>query len=195
MKKEHTDDQNRQNNASDEHSEAHGHEENIQQEAEEIVESDEDQTELEEEATEVDELAEAKDKYLRLYSEFDNYRRRTSKEKLDLIQTAGEKVILDMLPVLDDFGRAADSKEGQSSEAIIEGMELISQKFQKIMVDQGLTQMDTKPGTPFDPELHEAVTQIPAPSKKFIGNIVDTIEQGYLLGDKVIRYAKVVIGA
>lgn len=148
-----------------------------------------------EEATEVDELAEAKDKYLRLYSEFDNFRRRTAKEKLELIQTASEKVILDMIPVLDDFGRAQGSLDSKDEAAIVEGVKLISAKFQKVMNDQGLKLMDTKPGTAFDPELHEAVTQIPAPNKKLIGKIVDTIEHGYFLGEKVIRYAKVVIGA
>ena len=195
MKNEHTDEQNRQNNASEGHSDADINEENIEQEAEDSIEADEDQTELEEESEEVDELAVAKDKYLRLYSEFDNFRRRTAKEKLDLVETAGEKIISEMLSVLDDFGRAAESRDSQSVEAVIEGMDLISHKFQKILTDQGLTAMDTKPGTPFDPELHEAVTQIPAPSKKLVGKIVDTIEQGYFLGDKVIRYAKVVIGA
>ena len=143
----------------------------------------------------IDELAEAKDKYLRLYSEFDNFRRRTAKEKLELIQTAGEKVILEMLPVLDDFGRAKGSLESKDEEAYIDGIKLISTKFENIMNSQGLKIMETKPGTEFDPELHEAVTQIPAPKKNLTGKIVDTIEHGYFLGEKVIRYAKVVIGA
>lgn len=157
--------------------------------------TDQESEEEESEQVEIDELADAKDKYLRLYSEFDNFRRRTAKEKLELIQTAGEKIILEMIPVLDDFGRAEGSLESKDEEAVIEGVKLISAKFEKILSDQGLKIMDTKVGTAFDPELHEAVTQIPAPNKKLVGKIVDTIEHGYFLGEKVIRYAKVVIGA
>lgn len=141
------------------------------------------------------ELADAKDKYLRLYSEFDNFRRRTSKEKLDLLQTAGEKVMVALLPVIDDFSRAEGSLETADPEAIAEGVKLISDKFAKILKSEGLKLMETKPGTAFDTELHDAVTQIPAPSKKLKGKIVDTIENGYYLGDKVIRHARVVIGA
>ena len=141
------------------------------------------------------EVAESKDKYLRLYSEFDNYRRRTSKEKLELMQTAGERIIISLLSVLDDFNRAEQSLESSDAKAIEEGIKLISDKFSKILDTEGLKLMETKPGTKFDTELHEAVTQIPAPSKKLKGKIVDTIERGYFLGDKVIRHAKVVIGA
>lgn len=141
------------------------------------------------------ELAESKDKYLRLYSEFDNYRRRTSKEKLALMQTAGERIVVSLLPVLDDFNRAEQSLASQDAAAIAEGIKLIADKFVKTLDAEGLILMDTKQGTKFDPELHEAVTQIPAPSKKLKGKIVDTIERGYFLGEKVIRHAKVVIGA
>ena len=141
------------------------------------------------------ELAESKDKYLRLYSEFDNYRRRTAKEKLDLLQTAGERVMLSLLPVIDDFNRAEQSFATGDAVAITEGVKLISDKFIKTLKDEGLKKMETKPGTDFDTELHEAVTQIPAPSKKLKGKIVDTIENGYYLGEKVIRHAKVVLGA
>ena len=141
------------------------------------------------------EVAESKDKYLRLYSEFDNYRRRTSKEKLDLIQTAGERIVVSFLPVLDDFNRAEQSLASGDTEAIVEGIKLIADKFGKTLDAEGLKLMETKQGSKFDPELHEAVTQIPAPSKKLKGKIVDTIERGYFLGEKVIRHAKVVIGA
>ena len=141
------------------------------------------------------EVAESKDKYLRLYSEFDNYRRRTSKEKLDLIQTAGERIVVSLLPVLDDFNRAEQSLASGDAEVIVEGIKLIADKFGKTLDAEGLKLMETKQGTKFDPELHEAVTQIPAPSKKLKGKIVDTIERGYFLGEKVIRHAKVVIGA
>ena len=141
------------------------------------------------------EVAESKDKYLRLYSEFDNYRRRTSKEKLDLMQTAGERIVVSLLPVLDDFNRAEQSLSSNDAEAIAEGMKLIADKFAKTLDAEGLKLMETKAGTDFDPELHEAVTQIPAPTKKLKGKIVETIENGYFLGEKVIRHAKVIIGA
>ena len=161
--------------------------EELEQEEEEFEESPLDKMEAE--------LAEAKDKYLRLFSEFDNYRRRTAKEKLELLQTAGERIMVSLLPVIDDFNRAEKSLDSNDAEAIAEGVRLISDKFVKILDAEGLKIMDTKEGTDFDTELHEAVTQIPAPSKKLKGKIVDTIESGYYLGEKVIRHAKVVIGA
>lgn len=141
------------------------------------------------------ELTESKDKYLRLYSEFDNYRRRTAKEKLDLMQTAGERIMVSLLPVIDDFDRAQQTFETSEPKAIIEGVKLISDKLVKILAGEGLKKMDTPEGSDFDAELHDAITQIPAPSKKLKGKIVDTIEPGYYLGEKVIRHAKVVIGA
>ena len=153
------------------------------------------ESELSPEQKLIAEVAESKDKYLRLYSEFDNYRRRTSKEKLELMQIAGERIIFSLLSVLDDFNRAEQSLESSDANAIAEGIKLISDKFSKILDTEGLKLMETKPGTKFDTELHEAVTQIPSPSKKLKGKIVDTIERGYFLGDKVIRHAKVVIGA
>ena len=140
-------------------------------------------------------LAESKDKYLRLYSEFDNFRRRTAREKLDLMQTAGERIVVALLPVIDDFNRAEDSLASNDAKAISEGVKLIADKFAKTLETEGLKLMETKEGTKFDPDFHEAVTQIPAPSKKLKGKIVDTIERGYFLGEKVIRHAKVVIGA
>lgn len=139
------------------------------------------------------ELEESKDKYLRLYSEFDNFRRRTAKEKLDLMQTAGEKIISELLPVLDDFERAGQSADS-NDESVQEGLKLISQKISNILQGQGLKVMETPEGTEFDPELHEAITQIPA-DKKLKGKIVDTIEKGYFLGEKVVRFAKVVTGS
>ena len=162
-----------------------------QQEGEETVEDQK----LSPEKKLLAEVAESKDKYLRLYSEFDNYRRRTSKEKLELMQTAGERIVVSLLSVLDDFNRAEQSLAGNDATAIAEGVKLIADKFVKTLDAEGLKLMDTKQGTKFDPELHEAVTQIPAPSKKLKGKIVDTIERGYFLGEKVIRHAKVVIGA
>lgn len=157
----------------------------------------EEQNVVEEEVDEVaklsSELEESKDKYLRLYSEFDNFRRRTAKEKLDLMQTAGEKIISELLPVLDDFERAEQSVDS-SDETVQEGLKLISQKLVNILQSQGLKVMETPEGTDFDPELHEAITQIPA-DDKLKGKIVDTIEKGYFLGEKVIRFAKVVTGS
>jgi molecular chaperone GrpE len=170
-----------------------------------ISSSDETATKAEEEVVEeveVDEfekltaeIAESKDKYLRLYSEFDNYRRRTSKEKLELMQTAGERIISELIPVLDDFDRAIKSADSKDEVSVLEGLNLISQKFEKMLLAQGLKPMETPVGTDFDPEIHEAITQIPAPKKKLVGKIVDTIENGYYLGEKVIRFAKVVTGS
>jgi molecular chaperone GrpE len=142
-----------------------------------------------------DELAEAKDKFLRLYSEYDNFRRRTAKEKLELMQTANENLMLTLLPVLDDFLRAESAFSNETKiEAVKEGVTLISQKFINSLQQKGLKEMDTSEGSEFDTDLHEAITQIPAPKKKLKGKIVDTVEKGYYLGDKVIRHARVVIG-
>ena len=169
-------------------------EESAEEEVEEEVEEEEEVDELEKAQADV---AEAKDKYLRLYSEFDNFRRRTAKEKLSLMETANEGVISSLITVLDDFNRAEQSvdKTDKVAKAANEGMILIHQKFNNILKEKGLKVMETKPGTGFDPDLHEAITQIPAPSKKLKGKIVDTIEQGYYLGEKVIRFAKVVTGS
>jgi molecular chaperone GrpE len=140
-------------------------------------------------------VTEAKDKYLRLYSEFENFRRRNAKERLELVKTASADVITELLPVVDDFERATKSfEENEASKEIMEGIQLIHSKFLKVLEGKGLTAMDNKPGIEFDPEIHEAITKIPAPSKKLRGKVVDTVEKGYTLGDKVIRYAKVVIG-
>ncbi len=141
------------------------------------------------------ELAEAKDKYLRLYSEFENYRRRTSKEKLDLIQTGTEGLISSLLPIIDDFERAEKSNNEETDlKSVQEGMTLIANKFNNTLTQKGLKAMDSKQGIDFDPELHEAITQIPAPTKKLKGKVVDVVEKGYFLGEKVVRFAKVVIG-
>jgi molecular chaperone GrpE len=137
---------------------------------------------------------ELKEKYLRLYSEFENYRRRTAKERLELIKTASEDVIQQMIPILDDFERAIKAEEKETGEKTIEGRQLIYNKMVKILASKGLKSMDDLVGKDFDAEMHEAITQIPAPSEELKGKIVDVIERGYLLGDKVVRYAKVVIG-
>lgn len=138
-----------------------------------------------------DELAEFKDKYLRLYSEFDNFRKRTSKEKLDLILNANEQLLVALLPIVDDFERASKASEETQD---VQGYKLIQDKFNKSMEKYGVKIMDVGVGSDFDPDLHEAITQIPAPDEKLKGKVVDVVEKGYLLNDKVIRYAKVVVG-
>lgn len=134
-----------------------------------------------------------KDKYLRLYAEFDNFRKRTTREKVDLISSASSEVMIQLLPLLDDFDRAA-ANATDDVEAMREGMSLIHSKFSQSLVAKGLKPMEVKAGDEFDTDFHEAITNIPAPSPELSGKIVDVVEKGYLLGEKVIRYAKVVIG-
>ncbi|WP_436514984.1 nucleotide exchange factor GrpE [Ekhidna sp. To15] len=142
-----------------------------------------------------EQLGEAKDKYLRIYSEFENFRRRTSKEKLDLISTANKDLMADLIPVLDDFERAmAASESSKDIKALREGMSLIQNKLSKSLENRGLKKMEVKKGDDFDDEKHEAITQIPA-EKKLEGKIVDVVEPGYTLGESVVRFAKVVVGA
>ena len=142
------------------------------------------------------EVAEAKDKYLRLYSEFENFRRRNAKEKIDLIKTASQGLMADLIPTIDDFERAQQANQKQEDiEVIKEGFELIQKKLLKTLEAKGLKLMKTEKGTDFDPELHEAVTQFPVDDDKLKGKIIDTVEKGYFLGEKVVRFAKVVIGA
>ena len=142
------------------------------------------------------ELAEMKDKYIRLMAEFENFRRRTAKERIDLSKTATQDLMGDLLPVLDDMERARQSIESaKSTEAIVEGLELVFHKLKNVTQQKGLKVIDIKAGDDFDSDLHEAVTQIPAPSEDLKGKIVDVIEKGYTLNDKVIRFAKVIIGA
>lgn len=142
------------------------------------------------------ELEESKDKYIRLYSEFDNFRRRTAKERLELVKTANEDLIVNLLSVADDFNRASQAMENQEDiEAVKKGTALIQNKFFKVLEQKGLKPMGDLRGESFDADIHEAITQIPAPEDKLKGKIVDVIENGYYLNDKVIRYAKVVIGA
>jgi molecular chaperone GrpE len=142
------------------------------------------------------EAAELKDKYLRLYSEFDNYRRRTSKEKAELIKTANEDLLTDLLPILDDFQRGRKSIETSSDiEALKEGIDLIYNKLLKTLEAKGLKAMDSPFGKEFDSELQEAITQVQAPEEGLKGKVIDEIEKGYYLNEKVIRFAKVIIGS
>ena len=141
-----------------------------------------------------DELAESKDKYVRLYAEFDNHRRRTAKEKLEMIQSANEQLLKALLPVVDDFERAEKSfKDKNDKEA--EGFFLIQNKFKKVIDQYGVKLMEVGKGSEFNPDLQEAITQIPAPEESLKGKVVDVVEKGYLLGEKVIRFAKVVVGS
>ncbi len=140
------------------------------------------------------EYKELNDKYIRLFSEFDNFRKRTAKEKIELRMTAGGDVIKELLPILDDFDRAAKfNTDSDDIEAIKEGFNLIHNKIDKNLEAKGLKQMDAL-GKTFDVNFHEALTQIPAPSEDMKGKVVDVIEKGYLLNDKVLRFAKVVVG-
>jgi molecular chaperone GrpE len=139
-------------------------------------------------------LDEMNDKYLRLFSEFDNFRKRTQKEKLELFKTASEDVMIALLPVLDDFERALKATEENGvDETFKEGIDLIYNKLKKTLSLKGLEPMDVM-GTEFDTDFHEAITNIPAPTPDMKGKVVDVIENGYLLNDKVIRFAKVVVG-
>lgn len=138
------------------------------------------------------ELGEMKDKYLRIFAEFDNYRKRTIKERQEIIKLAAKDSLGAMLPAVDDFSRAI-RLANDSEEKIPEGVILIYNKLFKALEQQGIKEMETT-GQDFDPELHEALTKIPAPSEELKGKIIDTIEKGYYLNDKIIRYAKVVVG-
>lgn len=139
-------------------------------------------------------LEKEKDKFLRLFAEFENYKRRTSKERLELFKTANQEVMTAMLPVLDDFDRALTEIKKAKDKNLIKGVELIHNKFQETLKNKGLEAMDVKSGDSFDADVHEAITQIPAPSEKLKGKIVDVVERGYKLGDRIIRFPKVVTG-
>jgi molecular chaperone GrpE len=141
------------------------------------------------------EIAELKEKYLRLYADFENFRRRTAREKLDLINTASEGVLVALLPVVDDFDRAMQSLEATTDlTALKEGVSLIHNKLTRTLEGKGLKPMVAK-GEVFNADLHESVTQFPAPTEDMKGRVIDEVERGYLLNDKVIRFAKVIVGA
>ena len=140
-----------------------------------------------------EELEAAKDKYIRLYSEFENFRKRTAKEKLELIQSANEQLIRTLLPVADDFERAENSFPDKSDKDLA-GFFLIHSKFKKILELYGVKPMDATQGSEFNADLHEAISQLPAATPDLKGKIVDVVEKGYVLNEKVIRHAKVVVG-
>jgi molecular chaperone GrpE len=141
-----------------------------------------------------EQLADANNKFIRLYAEFENFRKRTNKEKVDLLSNASAGVLRDLLPVMDDFERASiNNVTVEDPAALKEGFQLIFSKFKAILESKGLMQMEAK-GKAFDSEIHEAIANIPASEAKLKGKVVEDVEKGYLLNDKVIRFAKVVVG-
>ncbi|KGO92444.1 molecular chaperone GrpE [Flavobacterium subsaxonicum WB 4.1-42 = DSM 21790] len=141
-----------------------------------------------------EDLAKEKDKFLRLFAEFDNYKKRTSKERMDLFKTANQEVLQALLPVMDDFDRALIQISKSEDAALVTGVELIYNKLKDTLVSKGLEQVDIKAGDAFNADFAEAITQIPAPTPELKGKIVDVLEKGYKLGDKIIRFPKVVLG-
>lgn len=139
-------------------------------------------------------LEQEKDRFIRLFAEFENYKKRTSRERLEFFKTAGEDVMLALLPVMDDFERALNGLGKDPEDPMFIGVQLIFNKLRDTLKTKGLEAIEVKPGDVFDVDIHEAVTQIPAPDKKLKGKIVDVIERGYRLNDKIIRYPKVVTG-
>ena len=140
-------------------------------------------------------LAAEKDKFLRLFAEFENYKRRTSKERIDLFKSANQEVIQALLPVMDDFDRAMTEIRKSDDDVLLKGVELIQDKFKTTLTAKGLEEVEIKAGDAFNADFAEAITQIPAPTNDLKGKIVDVIEKGYKLGDKIIRFPKVVIGS
>ena len=138
-------------------------------------------------------VSDEKDKFLRLFAEFENYRKRTSKERLELFKTASQELMVALLPISDDMDRALLEFKKTNNNDLIQGFELIYSKFNEILKSKGLNELKVKKGDKFDPESHEAITQIKAEKEKNKGKIVDVIEKGFLLGDKIIRYPKVIV--
>lgn len=139
-------------------------------------------------------LAKEKDKFLRLFAEFENYKKRTARERMDLFKTANQEVLQAMIPVMDDFDRALTEIKKSEDEILLKGVELIHEKLKNTLSAKGLEEVEIKKGDIFDADFAEAITQIPAPSPNLKGKVVDVIEKGYKLGDKIIRFPKVVIG-
>jgi molecular chaperone GrpE len=167
-----------------------------QEETTDTVDStmEENKEEAPKELTAEEKYAELNDRYLRLHAEFDNFRKRTYKERIELTATANKDVLLKLLPVMDNFERAIVTNENSEDVAAMkEGFHLIYTMFKGILDSKGLKPMEAK-GAPFDSDLHEAIANIPAPDKKMVGKVIEDVEKGYYLNDKVIRFAKVVVG-
>jgi molecular chaperone GrpE len=162
---------------------------------EEVGQSEEEETdERSEEDILKEELGKEKDKFLRLFAEFENYKKRTTRERVELYKTAGQEVISALVPVLDDFDRAVREIDKSEDTELFKGVTLIQNKFRDTLINKGLEEIEVNSGDTFDAEIHEAVTQIPAPDKGLQGKVVDVIEKGYRLGDRIIRHPKVVVG-
>ena len=177
-------------------------EENIDKAIDEVekeqAEKSENKEVADEDTSETDKLKEdlqkEKDKFLRLLAEFENYKKRTSKERLELFKTANQDVMIAMLPVLDDFDRALVEINKTEDKNLLKGVELIHNKFRETLKNKGLEPVEVESGDTFDADIHEAITQIPAPNDDLKGKIVDVVERGYRLGERIIRYPKVVTG-
>jgi len=141
-----------------------------------------------------EELQKEKDKFLRLFAEFENYKKRTTRERIDLFKTASQDLMVALLPILDDFDRAYSEMAKSNEKELLKGVELISNKLRMTLKTKGLEEVEVKQGDVFNADDHEAITQIPAPNDDLKGKIIDVIEKGYVLGEKVIRFPKVVIG-
>ncbi|MDA9070749.1 nucleotide exchange factor GrpE [Flavobacteriaceae bacterium] len=172
--------------------------ENTQEEeiknTEQEAQVEENQEVVVEEPTAEELIQQEKDKYLRLFAEFENYKKRTSKERIELFKTASQELMTSLLPIMDDFDRGLTEIKKVKDKELLKGMQLINDKFKNTLTLKGLTEIEVKKGDVFDAEIHEAITQIPAPSDKLKGKVIDAVEKGYKLGDKIIRYPKVVIG-
>tara|TARA_B100000780_G_C20793650_1_gene315139 strand:- start:34 stop:570 length:537 start_codon:yes stop_codon:yes gene_type:complete len=172
--------------------------ENIQEEEIKNIEQEEkveeNQEVVNDEPTNEEIIQLEKDKYLRLFAEFENYKKRTSKERIELFKTASQELMTSLLPIMDDFDRGLTEIKKVKDKEVLKGMQLINDKFRNTLILKGLTEIEVKKGDVFDAEIHEAITQIPAPSDKLKGKVIDAVEKGYKLGEKIIRYPKVVIG-
>ncbi|MDR2121758.1 MAG: nucleotide exchange factor GrpE [Flavobacteriaceae bacterium] len=181
--------ENKENNLTEEYQ----NRENVQ-ETSETSETPENMTENKTEPDWEEKLAQEKERYIRLFAEFDNYKKRITKERQDLLRYSGKDVLESLLPVIDDFDRAIKELEKGDNSEVLEGVRLIYTKFFNTVKEKGLSVIEVKPGDDFNLDLHEAITQIPAPDESLKGKIIDVVQQGYLLHDKVIRYAKVIVG-
>ncbi|QDO95678.1 nucleotide exchange factor GrpE [Formosa sediminum] len=173
--------------------------ENIEEQVEQQVEEQSEEQAAESQEVSVEEelqtkLKEEKDKFLRLFAEFENYKKRTSKERIELFKTANQDVMVAMLPILDDFDRAYSEISKTKEKNLLKGVELISNKLKNVLQSKGLELVEVAAGDTFNADHHEAITQIPSPTPDMKGKIIDVIEKGYKLGEKVIRFPKVVIG-
>ncbi len=168
-------------------------EEDIQHEEQE-TKTQENQEDTVKEPTVEELLIAEKDKFLRLFAEFENYKKRTSRERIELFKTASQELMTALLPILDDFDRGLSEIKKAKDKELFKGMQLINDKFKNTLVQKGLTEIEVKSGDDFDAEVHDAITQIPAPNDQLKGKIVEAIEKGYKLGDRIIRHPKVVVG-